>query len=207
MIGCRPDSRRLAVRALILPALFVPVFGLAPLPVVPPPPERQPAAEKFDPARDLQLVAELKWGETLRPGTDPWVELTLVNTSQTITYPVVRPGDGSEVGWRDPHVFFTAELLGPDDRWTPVPKADSFICGSFAWDWPKDVIDLKPGEKLEVNRSGPHLEFQKPGKVHLVGHYAYRATSGKRGEPRPEDQRGRMKGVPLFHVVSNPVEF
>ncbi len=82
-------------------------------------------------------------------------------------------------------------------------------CGVFDSEWPKDVADLKPGEKLPLTTGwvgGPRLSFQYPGRVRLDGHYADRATGGKDGSPRPPEERGRMRGTPLFEVASEPVE-
>src|SRR5688572_24641206 len=52
---------------------------------------------------DLHLLAELKSAGTLMAGTDPWIEVALVNTSRTVTHRVVKPGHGSEIGRREPH--------------------------------------------------------------------------------------------------------
>jgi hypothetical protein len=156
----------------------------------------------------LKLVAELKSGKTIEAGTNPWIVLSLANTSASVTYPVVKPGDGTCFGWRDPYVYFTAERLAADGRWVPVERAPFIRCGIFDENWPKDVVDLKPGERLALEHPCTiPLDFQRPGRVRMVGHYAYRATGGKRGGPRPEDLRGRMAGVPLFEVTSEPVEF
>jgi hypothetical protein len=171
-------------------------------------PARVPRPEP-DITRDLKLVAELKPGTTVEAGTKVWISLALANTSKVFTYPVVKPGDGSEVGWREPYVYFTAERLAADGQWVPAERERYSRCGVCDGDWPKDVVDLKPGERLSLDSPDGAIppEFQFPGRVRVFGHYAYRASGGKRGEPRPEDQRGRMKGVPLFEVQSEPVEF
>ncbi len=159
---------------------------------------------------DLKLVPKVV-GETrvIEAGTQPHVEFTLVNTSKTRTHKVVKPGDGSECGWRDPWVHVTAEQRGVDGKWAALERNSYGRCGLYDADWPKDVIDLKPGEELSLkNWYSPHrFEFQYPGKVRLTGHYEYRAVGGKGGKERPDADRGRMAGVPLFAVHSEPVEF
>ncbi len=159
---------------------------------------------------DLKLVPKV-FGDTriIEAGTQPYIEFKLVNTSKTRTHKVVKPGDGSECGWRDPWVHVTAEQRGVDGSWTAMQRQSFGRCGLFDWDWAKDVVELKPGAELALSDwcSPARFEFQYPGKVRLTGHYAYRATGGKDGKPRPDAERGLMTGVPLFEVRSEPVEF
>src|SRR4051794_23181515 len=110
-----------------VPAALIGLLAILCAPASPPPapqPTRQPAVPAVvdDPlapniTRDLKLVAQLRSKRTVDDGTDPYIELTLVNISKTFNYPVVKPGDGSEAGWRDPHVFFTAEQRLPNGTW------------------------------------------------------------------------------------------
>src|SRR5262245_17556119 len=172
-------------------------------------PDPNPVPTRDQVEKDLKLVALRQSDKVIEAGTDPWVEFALVNTSKTTTHRVAKPGDGSEVGWRDPYLFYTAEQRLVDGKWAAMNRQGHARCGLFDSDWPKDVIDLKPGEKLAINEWLPHpaFDFQYPGRVRLFGHYAYRATGGKNGLPRPQEERGRMAGWPLFEVVSEPLEF
>jgi hypothetical protein len=113
------------------------------------------------------------------------------------------------MGWREPYVYFTAERVTADGEWVPAERERYSRCGVFDGDWHKDVVDLKPGERLRLGPlHGPiPPEFQLPGRVRVFGHYAYRAAGGKRGLPRPVELRGRMRGVPLFELTSEPIEF
>jgi hypothetical protein len=158
---------------------------------------------------DLQLVAILPKERVIEAGTQPYIGLKLVNRSKTRTHKVVKPGDGSEVGWRDPWVHVTAEQRTVEGRWVAMEPLDPGRCRFFDWDWTKDVVELKPGEELLLEDwfDPGHFEFQWPGKVRLVGHYEYRATGGKHGKPRPDAERGPMAGVPLFCLTSEPAEF
>jgi hypothetical protein len=190
------------MRAVVL----VGAFGLLAALLGPQPGQLPPGP---DIARDLKLVAASESGRTIEAGTSPWVNLTLVNTSKTFTYPVVKFGDGSEEGLRDPYVYFTAEQLTVDGKWVPMEPSHPGRCGLYDWDWPKDVVDLKPGEQLGVGFSlfGQQYDYQYPGRVRLTGHYEYRAGAAFTGKPWPEADRGRMRGVPVFKLASGPVEF
>jgi hypothetical protein len=173
-----------------------------PQPEVAPPPHDKP-----DPARDLKLVAAFD-AKQVEAGTTPYITLTLVNTSKTVTYPVVKPGDGSECGWREPFVHFTAEQLSVQGKWEPLQKYGGGRCGLFDWHWQKDVVELKPGEKLVVTNEwipATNFNFQQPGKVRIRGHYDYRAGARERAEP--DKDLGRMGETPAFALATEPVEF
>jgi len=189
-----------AVLTGLVLALLAPAAG----PEVAPPPHDGP-----DHARDLKLVAAFE-GKTVPAGTSPHVALTLVNTSKANTYLVVKPGDGSECGWREPHVYFTAEQLSAQRKWEPLQRYGLSRCGLYDFDWPKDVVELKPGEKLAVTNNwipNPDFRLQFSGKVRVTGHYDYQAGKGKSGVVRAVENRGRMYDTPAFAIASNPVEF
>ena len=156
---------------------------------------------------DLHLLVELNDHKTIQAGTQPWVCATLVNTSKTVTHRVVRPGDGSEVGWREPYVYWTATVDCGDGKPVPLPETDYARCGLFSWDWQKDAIRLEPGAKLPLN-SFQLLTFQRAGRVHLCAHYAYREGKGPQSRsPIEPGKRGLMVGVPSFEIISAPVVF
>jgi hypothetical protein len=202
------------VRAAI-PALAVAVLAFLVAPVaVPNQPAKKDAAvappphEKPDPARDLKLVATVG-AKQVHAGTTPEITLTLVNTSKTITYPVVKPGDGSECGWREPFVHFTAEQLSVQGKWEALKPVGGGRCGLYDFEWQKSVIDLKPGEKLVVSSDWipePSFGLQQPGKVRLQGHYEYSGGRKKSG-PAPAGDRGRMGGTPAFSLATEAMEF
>ncbi len=128
---------------------------------------------------DLKLVPKV-FGDTrvVEAGTQPYIEFALVNTSKTRAHKVVKPGDGSSDGRRDPWVHVTAEQRTVEGGWAAMRGHVPAGCGLFDWDWLKDVIELKPGEesKLADWYHPSEFEFQYPGKVRLTGHYAYRAA-------------------------------
>jgi len=161
--------------------------------------------------RDLVLEATLTTPGTIQPGEPIRVKSRIVNRSRTATHKLVRPGDGSESGWREPHVFFTAETLGPRGRRTAVIERGIGRCGVFDANWHDDVIELKPGKALDLYNWMPAahfgLDFQREGPTEVVLHYRYRrGTAGKGGEAldRP-DGRGPMGDLPAFELVSKPV--
>ncbi len=158
---------------------------------------------------DLRVRVELKGPRTIQAGTEPWVSSTLVNTSLTRTHRVVRPGDGSDPGWREPHVYWTATLDRGDGKPVPVPQAEYARCGNFAGDWPTDAMPLGPRGEIPLDSwSGPLPDFQQAGRVRLRRHYAYQAGKGRRSRCLVEaGELGLMEGVPSFEIVSAPVEF
>ncbi len=172
----------------------------------------QPKAEvptKAQIETDLKLVAVPPKERVIEAGTQPYVELKLVNTSKTRTHKVVKPGDGSGCGWRDPWVHVTAEQRTVEGKWAAMEPLPNGRCAFFDSDWPKDVIDLKPGEELALTNwyRPDSYEFQFPGKVRLIGHYEYRAAALRGLKQLPDAERGAMAGVPLFALASEPVEF
>ena len=168
--------------------------------------------------RALVLKAKLTSPETVEPGEPIGVQITLKNQSVDQTFPVLKAGDGSELGWREPYVFFTATVDTGDGKPQDVPKASYGRCGLYDANWQKDVVQLKPGAELPLkdwlNAPSMMPEFQKPGRVRLYVHYRYRAefagkgaASGKFKPPAKRPSLGVMDGVPAFEIVSAPVEF
>lgn len=157
---------------------------------------------------DLRLeVSPAKLGP-VQAGTRVWPTATLVNTSPTVGHLVVVPSGGSEVGWREPHVYWTATIDRGDGKPVPVPEDRYARCGHFDSDWQKDVVRLGPGGRLPLGWLYPPLiDFQQAGRVQLRAHYSYRGTGGKRADPLPPARLGRMAGVPAFEIVSDPLVF
>jgi hypothetical protein len=188
---------------LIFAALLLAVFGQTLAPAAPP---TQAQIE-----RDLVLEAVVKSPASIQPGQAVEVSLVLRNQSREITYPVVKPGDGSEVGWREPYVYFTATVETAKGITVPVPQLGRGRCGLFAHDWPKDVILLKPGAEMPLNEwlipASGALNFQEPGRIKLIAHYQYRAGLGKRPADPAAIAASAIAGVPAFAIVSKPVEF
>lgn len=158
--------------------------------------------------RDLHLDVTLLTTNTIEPGEYIGLAVALVNRSETTAYAVVKPGDGSEVGWREPHVFVTAERQIVDNTWEDVPPVPLLRCGLFDSDWQKDVVHLGPHESIELGASpNETLELQQAGRVRLRVHYRYKAgvlAEGMDGERYID--LGKMAGIPAFEIVSPPIE-
>lgn len=158
----------------------------------------------------LRLEARVE-SKTMAVGEPLLVAVTLVNGSKSKTHPVVRPGDGSEVGWREPHVFWTVTRVAADGKETPAEGGPIGRCGLFQPDWTKDVTRLAPGESLPLEWMMPvsHVfDLQDEGLVRIVAHYAWRGGKegkGLPGEEAPKDL-GEMAGIAPYELKSNPVD-
>jgi hypothetical protein len=192
--------RQLGALAVLLGTVSAPLWVARPIP-----PAEAPTKERIE--ADLRLRVELRGPKTVPAGTRPWPSVTLVNTSRNVAHRVVKPGDGSEVGWREPYVYWTATLDRGDGRPVPVPDSDYVRCGLFDWGWPKDTVLLGARGELPLDFE-PLLEFQQAGRVRLRAHYAYHGGGGPRSRSRvPPDRIGQLAGVPAFEIISDPVEF
>jgi hypothetical protein len=150
----------------------------------------------------IRQLTEERLRSDLRLELSPTLEARLVNAGKW-THRVVKPGDGSESGWREPEVYLEREV---DGKW--VRGAKPGRCGLYAHDWQKDVIDLKLGDALPIGgfvepRMAFGLSAPAKAKVRLV--YVYRggrASKGREVEPEP----GPMAKTPPFAIFSEPVE-
>jgi len=160
--------------------------------------------------KDLALQLALKSPTTIQVGEHVDVNIVLRNQSYDTAYPVVASGDGSEAGWREPYIYFTATLDIGNGVSKPVPPAFYARCGNFDRNWQKDARVLEPGEELPLDigssRPSTMLKFEEPGHVRLVAHYSYRAGIVARSANQVV-VAGLMAGVPAFELVSAPVEF
>jgi hypothetical protein len=157
---------------------------------------------------DLVLEATLTSPAQARPDSRIELSVALRNTSATRTHHVVKPGDGSEVGWREPHVYFTATLTGKDGVARDVPEANVGRCGLYDADWVKDVVALAPGETLEIKdwlmSPDVALVLDQPGQIALRVHYAFRPSAAKRSDGAVTPT-GPIADVPDFELVSEPI--
>lgn len=139
-------------------------------------------------------------------GSTVQLEAVLINRSSR-PIKVVKPSDGSETGWREPHLFYTAERL-EGEVWEEVPAQPIFRCGMFDANWPKDVVVLKSGESLPLNAGLVALQTVfslAPGVYRFRLHYRYRqgkGTASRAGYPVPES----LRGVKPFETVSPPLQ-
>ncbi len=158
----------------------------------------------------LAIDLERKATGAIEPGE--WIDLRArIRNVGTSTRKVVLPSDGSEAGWREPHVWFTAYVQEPGSACArEVPPRPILRCGLFDADWHDEVIDLAPGDARTLEWLGNpayslDLAAMPEGTVTLFLHYAYTAGgASQRGEQDPADL-GPMRGEAAFEVVSNPI--
>jgi hypothetical protein len=167
--------------------------------------EDAPTANR--PSHGLTLRVRMLSPRLVMAGHVPTFEVTLANDSTTESFRVVKPGDGSELGWREPHVHWTGTIDRGDGRPVPLPVPNLGRCKLFDTDWDKDFLRLDPGDELTLDYE-PLLDFQMAGTVRLQARYDYDAGHG------PNSRTGwkppyplNMGGVEPFSVVSETVEF
>lgn len=140
-------------------------------------------------------------------GEDVPVKATMRNSSDR-TVAALKPGDGSESGWREPHVYYTAKKLRGKE-WLDVPPRVIRRCGVYNPAWQKDVVSLAPGETLNLGSwlPGPEAYFNlTPGRYRFQLHYVYGAGGNARAGGAPSVPAA-LKGVPSFHLTSSFLEY
>lgn len=165
--------------------------------------------------RDLILEASLEGSPTVQPGQPIALKVQLVNRSKHASYPVVKPGDGSECGWREPYVFFTADRKNSEGKWLPATEVSYGRCGLFDSNWQKDVVVLKPGESIAIKDWLPMpssmLEMQRAGQWRLQVHYLFTQGKQAKGGKRLTDESPEielpeaLQEMPTFELVSAPI--
>lgn len=186
----------------------LPLVGLivATVGCTPQSPKDPPIPTLEDLQRDLKLEF-VPHATELTAGQHVYVrKLLLVNTSKTATYRVVKEGDGSAEGRRQPYVYFTAEARDPQGNWVSVKHQDWEVCGKYNSHWQKDVIELGPGESHNIYWESTHFTFQQPTKARITAHYEYLARFPGMKDDIPPSERGGMGACPAFHIMSQPVE-
>lgn len=162
---------------------------------------------RADIERELVLEVTLRSPQVIRPGGAIAVQVALRNRSSERTHHVVKPGEGSALGWREPHMFYTAKMDEGDGLWTDVPEASVGQCATFDFDWRDDVVALAPGDVLEldswVDSPDMALALDVPGKARIVLHYAYRPSVDKRSRVQLS---GPIAAVPDYELRSAPIE-
>jgi hypothetical protein len=172
------------------------------------------AASAADAPEGLELDLALTTKGPVQPGEKIEYTLSLVNRSKAATHSVVRPNEGSEAAWREPHVYWTATIVGADGAERPVAAAPFERAGMFLAQWWKDVAKLAPGESLPVTCMIPlnqALDVQDDGRLRVVAHYAWDAGKNSRSDPMegtspPPADLGGMKGVAPYEIVSKAAE-
>lgn len=157
----------------------------------------------------LKLLLSVDGLAKAREGEEFRLKAQLTNVGQT-PYAVVLPGDGSESGWREPHVYYSAEKL-EGRTWKEVRPHALPRCGLYDPLWQDDVKSLAPGQTVEAASwlPGPLSYFDlSPGSYRFRLHYDYAGGQNRKGRDGPVGlPPDSMKDVAPFHLVSNEVEF
>lgn len=165
-------------------------------------------------AKDLELKAALKGPAKIAAKDALTLEftLTIVNNAKSVTHTVVKSGDGSECGWREPKISYTAQLQTAEGEWKDVPRQGLGRCGMFDPNWSKDIVDVSPQKQIEVGEwcryPAAMVNLSAPGRYRIVAHYAYGAGKNAKGLGTAAGQAvpEKMKDVPTFELASKPVE-
>jgi hypothetical protein len=161
-----------------------------------------------DPAADLQITIQLVGAPTSARGEHRGLKAEMVNTSKTDSHWVVRTGDGSDMGWREPWVWLSAEAdTGAGFR--PVERGEMGRCRMFDHDWPKDVVELKPGGRMELAwlpSVSWALDLPNNGKVKVRLHYAWQRPGSRPSGITPESVDSPITDVAPFEIISEPLE-
>ena len=132
------------------------------------------------------------------------------NDSKSDHHFAVASGDGSQEGWREPHVWYSGYIDAGDGCWRPLESIRVGRCGMYDEHWLDEVVDLAPGQSaaLEwISSPARTLDISEPGRVRLFLHYAYRAGANTKGSGVSTTDLGPMADVGAFEIVSEAVEF
>lgn len=160
------------------------------------------------PPQKLKLELSLKHGfASIELGQQIEVEAAIRNVSPD-PQQVVLPGDGSDMGWREPHVLYIGEIDVGDGKPTPLPWADGGLgrCGNSDTEWRDEVVTIPPGGVQPlghwIGAPSDELSMQRPGLVSLTLKYSYTAGGGAASfDP------GAMGTTPAFVLLSNKLKF
>jgi hypothetical protein len=171
------------------------------------PPHGQRAAKRSEPL-PLRIELTRTSPELIAPGGDVTVTMHLVNTSSTRTLWIVKPGDGSEMGWREPWVHYSGTVTRPDGKRVDVLPGSMARCGLYDSNWPADIVALLPGQRLDLHPWIPEpsrgLALDGVGTASVNVHYVFRAGLQDRFAGVALGPHSLMD-TPPFEVVSNPI--
>lgn len=158
---------------------------------------------RADVERDLGLELSREATDPYDDGRDPHFKVFLVNRSKTTSYPIVVSNDGSEAGWREPTIGFTAEKKTAAGNWEAAPKGQVLRCGLYAQDWTRDLRTIAPGERIELPwfYFAPLEDVGDATRVRFVAHYAYGEHARDKSKVPPA-----LHAMPEYAIASAPFE-
>ena len=159
------------------------------------------AAAPDDPTKPAKpvIAVELKvLTPVVKKGQYPRFSVEVVNRSRhAIT--LVKPGDGSECGWRTPLVSWQVEGVKPEKL---------VRCGNVNPLRPDEVFTLKPGQRATLGGWGGTPTLPGPGTYTVRVRYENRPDLKWRGIPLGKHDEGamaRVRASTRVAAVSNPV--
>jgi hypothetical protein len=154
---------------------------------------------------DLRL--EVRGPKTLAKGEFPELKGSIHNGSRRRAHAIVLPGDGSDAGWRDPVIAFTAFIDEGDGCWKPLARAATGRCGLFDADWSDEIVTVAAGttRSLDPMWSFPAFEWRK-GNVRLFVHYTWTGGTASKGGGSSSVDLGAMAKERPYELVSNAIE-
>lgn len=154
--------------------------------------------------KDLKLTVtfEAKGGNP----AEGFVHFWLTNTSDSLKYMIVLPGDGSESAWREPYFYYTVDVKDKKEGWKPVQGHGILRCGLYDYEWEKDTVRFSPRQKMEIYQDWMPFEnrfdIKTKGDLRFVAHYEYGA--GKHHQ-RSNFAKDSVLNIPAFTLVSDTV--
>jgi hypothetical protein len=157
-----------------------------------------PAASKDDPTKPI-IAVELKAAPGVKKGQRPKFVVEVVNTSdKEIT--LVKPGDGSDCGWRTPVIAWAVEGVRP----TRLAR-----CGNINALKADEVFALKPGQRAPLGDWVGFPTLPGPGKYKVRFRYENKPGQKWMGEPLGRHDAAamaRVRGSTPAAAESNVVE-
>lgn len=156
---------------------------------------------------EQDLVLEVSGPKTIPSGGAFQAVVNLSNRSRIRTHRIVLPNDGYDVGWSWPAIFCTAEHLGSDGAWSPIPRRTMGRCGNIDGNWQDCAFEIKPGQSIPLHRwvyPSLWLYFWESGRTRLTVQYVYGGIwQNKKLVCGPGVADGPMGGVPGFELIAS----
>lgn len=161
------------------------------------------------PAQKLKLEISLKDGfAAFELGQRVVVTAKIRNISPE-PLPIVLPGDGSDAGWRPPHVDFHGKIEGLAGATSLERRASLGRCGMFDTDWHDEIVTVPSGGEVSLGEWIPApsdvLVMDRPGRIHFAMTYTYPAGTSVRDGDEPF-KPGAMGETPAFTLTSNNLQ-
>jgi hypothetical protein len=159
--------------------------------------------DRTDVERDLTLTLRRATTEPFELGRTAQFQIVLANHSRDRSYPIVLSSDGSDAGWREPHLFYTVEQRTGSEVWQTPPLRPLGRCGVYDVDWTKDVVVLAPGKEVILPWSQFYDQWGLEGaaQVRVVAHYVYGDHARDLSKVPPV-----LHSMPPYALTSNALE-